>query len=75
VNRIGERKFQYNHKFVYDQFFHMRQVPSRDMNGEVSLAPLPNVPGSSCAESVRFVQPFPDLTELRNIDSLFARVT
>jgi hypothetical protein len=45
------------------------------MNGEVHLAPLPNVPGSSCAESVRFVQPFPDLTELRNIDSLFARVT
>jgi len=75
VNRIGERKFQYNHKFVYDQFFHMRQVPSRDMNGEVFLAPLPNVPGSSCAETVRFVQPFPDLTELRNIDSLFLKVT
>jgi len=75
VNRIGERKFQYAHKFVYDQFFHMRQVPMRDMNGEALLGPRPGSPGMSSAEDVRFVQPFPDLTELRNIDTLFLKVT
>lgn len=75
VNRIGERKFQYNHKFVYDQLFHMRQSAMCDMNGEVMLGPRPGSPGMSCAEDVRFVQPFPDLTELRNIDPLFRKVT
>lgn len=75
VNRIGERKFQYSHKFVYDQWFHMRQAAMRDMNGEALLGPRPGSPGMSAAEDVRFVQPFPDLTELRNIDPLFLLVT
>lgn len=75
VNRIGERKFQYNHKFVYDEWFHMRQSPYRDQQGEVYLMRHPQVPGMSVAESVRWIQPFPDLTELRNIDPLFNKVT
>lgn len=75
VNRIGERKFQYNHKFIYDQWFHMRQSAMCDMNGDVLLGPRPGSPGMSAAEDVRFVQPFPDLTEFRNIDALFLKVT
>lgn len=75
VNRIGERKFQYSHRFVYDQWFHMRQSAMRDMNGEVMCGPRSSTDNTSCAEDVRFIQPFPDLTELRNIDPLFAQVT
>lgn len=75
VNRIGERKFQFAHRFVYDQWFHMRQAPMRDMNGEVFLAVRSSTDPSSAAEDVRFIQPFPDLTELRRIDPIFRRVT
>lgn len=75
VNRIGERLFQYNHKFVYDQWFHMRQSPARDLNGDPYLMSHPQSTLIKVCEYVRWIQPFPDLTELRNIDPLFNKVT
>jgi hypothetical protein len=75
ANRIGERKFQYNHKFIFDEWYHMRQSPGRRADGEIYLANHPQVSGIKVAEYVRFIQPFPDLTELRSIDTLFSKVT
>jgi hypothetical protein len=71
VNRIGERKYQLGHAFVYDQFFHMHQSVGRDAGGKVLLRPHPTAPGIKVAEYVRFVQPYPDLADLRGMDSQF----
>jgi len=75
ANRIGERKFQYSHKFIYDEWYHMRQSPARQADGEVYLMNHPQISLIKVAEGVRFVQPFPDLTELRSIDTYFSKVT
>lgn len=71
VNRIGERKFNHTHTFVYDQYFHMHQSVGRDAAGKPLLKPHPQSPGIKVAEYVRWVQPYPDLADLRDIDSTF----
>jgi len=78
VNRVGPERYQYAHKFVYDQYYHMRQSPASDNAGNIMLTPQPPPPGPpvpSHAILVEFIQPFPDLQSFALIDPLILKYT
>lgn len=70
VNRIGVDAYQVHHRFSYDEWYHMRQAPGRDITGEIMLTTHPQNPLLATAEYVHWVQPYPDVTDLKNIDPL-----
>jgi hypothetical protein len=49
----------------------MHQSVGKDAGGKIILKPHPTVPNIKVAEYVRFVQPYPDLADPRDIDSQF----
>lgn len=55
VNRIDVDRFRFEHTFVLDRWWHMRQQPYKFPDGRI---PLMGVPGKQHAESVFLVQPF-----------------
>ena len=59
VTRDGINSYRATFTFTWDQWFHMRQVPARNQNGDVNLAPKGS--GRFKAQTVEYKQPFPDL--------------
>jgi hypothetical protein len=57
INRIDVAKYQFTHTFLLDRWWHMRQRATKWSDGRT---PLMDVNGRKHAESVTFVQPFPD---------------
>ena len=79
VNRVDVNLFSYQHKFGYDRWYWMRQVPIRNAMGDVVPKPIPIVPGPglppyNVADTVFFVQGFPDKTDFFNISPRFRSV-
>lgn len=71
VSRIDVAKFQWQHTFVLDRWWHMRQQPYKWPDGKVpTMGPV----GSKVAESVFFVQPFPSYANFFAMSSNFTRV-
>lgn len=67
-SRIAVRRWRASHKFILDSFYHMVQSPYRLQDGKVALG------SDGRAESVTYVQPFPDFANLYAIDSNLAGV-
>jgi hypothetical protein len=57
ATRIAVNKFQIQHRFAQDEFYHLVQVPAKNQEGEVVKAVVNNL---WRAKDVYFVQPFPD---------------
>ena len=66
VSRDGVSSYRANFTFTWDQWRHMRQVASRDQNGEIVLTDRFEVDDRFKADLVIYKQPFPD-TENFNI--------
>ena len=60
VSRDGVNSYRANFTFTWDQWRHMRQVPSRDQNGEVVISDRFEVDDRFKADLVIYKQPFPD---------------
>jgi hypothetical protein len=60
VSRDGVSSYRATFTFTWDQWRHMRQVPSRDQNGEVVLTDRFDVDDRFKADLVIYKQPFPD---------------
>ena len=58
--------------FVVDFFFHLKQVPKRLPNGSVLLDAAESPAGTGQAKVVSWVQPFPIVTEFRDINRYFS---
>lgn len=71
VTRIDVAKFQWQHTFVLDRWWHMRQQPYKWPDGKV---PTSGAPGTKVAESVFFVQPFPSYANFFAMSSNFTQV-
>jgi hypothetical protein len=67
VNRIDTAKWNVEHRFVWDQYYHLVQNAHRNPNGAVRL-----LDSTGKAEYVWFVQPFPTFANFYAIDSNFA---
>ena len=67
--RIGVGLYSLTHRFSYDSAFHMVQVPRRNASGKVDLEVTAQ--RGSYAGWVRFVQPFPYLSEFSLISGNF----
>ena len=66
-------KWQVTYNFDVDFFYHLRQVPKRHPNGSVVLDVGSNEDGGTGhAKIVSWVQPFPIVTEFRNLTPYFA---
>ena len=66
LSRDGINSYNASFTFVWDQFFHQRQVPKRDQNGDPILKEDPNSPSGEThyvAETVMFKDPFPDVID------------
>ena len=60
VSRDGVNSYRANFTFPWAQWRHMRQVPSRDQNGEVVISDRFEVDDRFKADLVIYKQPFPD---------------
>ena len=60
VSRDGVSSYRATFTFTWDQWRHMRQVPSRDQNGEIVLTDRFDVDDRFKADLVIYKQPFPD---------------
>ena len=60
VSRDEVNSYRATFTFTWDQWRHMRQVPSRDQNGEVVLTDRFDVDDRFKADLVIYKQPFPD---------------
>ena len=60
VSRDGVNSYRANFTFTWDQWRHMRQVPSRAQNGEVVISDRFEVDDRFKADLVIYKQPFPD---------------
>ena len=60
VSRDGVNSYRASFTFTWDQWRHMRQVPSRDQNGEVVISDRFDVDDRFKADLVIYKQPFPD---------------
>ena len=60
VSRDGVSSYRATFTFTWDQWRHMRQVPSRDQNGEIVLTNRFDVDDRFKADLVIYKQPFPD---------------
>jgi hypothetical protein len=67
--RIGVGLYSLTHRFSYDPFYHMIQVPRRNSSGKVDLETTAQ--RGSYAGWVRFIQPFPLLSEFSLISGNF----
>lgn len=65
-------KWTISFSFVVDFFYHLKQVPKRLPNGSVLLDTSESSAGAGQAKVVSWVQPFPILTEFRDINTYFA---
>lgn len=68
VSRIDVNRFQWEHTFVLDRWWHMRQQPYKYADGRI---PMMGQPGRQNAESVFFVQPFPTYANFFAMSSNF----
>lgn len=68
---VSPGKWQITYNFEVDYYYHLKQVPARHPNGDVKL----DVAGAESGEDggqakiVSWVQPYPRLTEFRNINN------
>lgn len=69
AKRIGVNLWSLSHRFQYDYAYHMVQQPRKNGNREVELENYGN--GFLSAGFVRWVQPYPDLGNFRNISRNF----
>jgi len=69
ANRIAVDKYSVTHRFMYDERFHMIQIPQRDQNGEVDKTR--DNQNILRATVVRWVQPFPTLANFNLISENF----
>ena len=67
-------KWQVTYNFDVDFFYHLKQVPKRLPNGSVILDAADGAQGAGHARVVSWVQPFPIVTEFRNLTSYFAQI-
>lgn len=67
--RIAVDKYSVTHRFAYDQKFHMQQMPERDQNREVVC--IRDNANILRAKTVRWVQPFPTLSNFNLISENF----
>ena len=68
-------KWQVTYNFDIDFFYHLKQVPKRHPNGSVVLdLQGQGDGGTGHAKIVSWVQPFPIVTEFRNLTSYFAQI-
>lgn len=68
LSRDGINSYNASFTFVWDQFFHQRQAPQRDQNGDVILKEDPDSPAGEkhfVADTVMMKDPFPDAIEFR----------
>lgn len=65
VSRTSINRWSISHKFLADEWLHMRQVPLRNPDGSVVLNP--SAPGGVRAQTVMFAQPFPELADFFQI--------
>jgi hypothetical protein len=65
VSRTSLNRWSINHKFLLDEWAHMRQVAERNPDGQVILGSIPA--GGVAASKVTFAQPFPDLADFFQI--------
>lgn len=65
VARTSIDRWSISHKFLLDEWLHMRQVTLRNPDGSVVLNP--NAPGGVRAQTVLFAQPFPELADFYQI--------
>lgn len=71
VTRIDVAKFQWQHTFVLDRWWHMRQQPAKWPDGKVpTMGPI----GAKVAEQVFFVQPFPSYANFFAMSPNFTQV-
>lgn len=69
AKRIGVNLWSLSHRFAFDGAYHMVQQPRKNGNREVELENYGN--GFLSAGFVRWVQPYPDLGNFRNISRNF----
>lgn len=69
ITRLAPAIWRASHTFVRDQFFHMHQTAYRLPDGKVAINPA-----TGKAESVHYVQPFPDFANFYAIDPNFAGI-
>lgn len=69
ARRIGLFRVSVTHTFVWDVWFHLRQIPLRDVGGDV----IPADPSNSnwTAKTVYWRQPFPDVADFRDLSPNF----
>lgn len=72
LSRDAINSYNASFTFVWDQFFHQRQVPKRDQNGDVILIedPSSSIPAGQkhyVAETVMFKDPFPDVISFQTL--------
>lgn len=67
--RIGVGLYSLTHRFSFDPYYHMLQVPRRNSSGKVDLETTAQ--RGSYAGWVRYVQPFPILSEFGLISGNF----
>lgn len=72
ASQVSPGKWQVIFNFAVDFFFHLKQLPKRQLNGYVELD-LGFVGGISTGQAkvVSYVQPFPQVTEFRDLDRAF----
>jgi len=71
---VSPGKWQITFTFEVDYYYHLKQVPARHPNGDVKLDVSTAEVGEDGGQAkiVSWVQPYPRLTEFRNINSYFA---
>lgn len=71
ISRIDVAKFQWEHTFLLDRWWHMRQQAVKWPDGKVpTMGPV----GAKVAESVFFVQPFPSFANFFALSPNFSQI-
>ena len=63
VQRDGINSYNTTLTFTYDESAHRRQVPQRDVNGDIPTKDSDDTPPRKVAKTVHLIQPFPNISD------------